>query len=186
MIFRDQLLDGRRIALAGGDDATILTELRRLGAWAEAMPDAVASDVDQARGWVEARTPLHGLVFDATGSFGSGGPSGLRDAMRLAWLTTRAVATGALIPAGRGESEEGGRLVLVTPRPQAGVHAEATGAALENLARTLSVEWARFSVTAVAICPGQHATGEQLTQLVCFLLSPAGGYYSGCRWELGA
>lgn len=180
MIFRGDLLDGRRVALAGGGGTTILTELRRLGAWAEAMPDAVVLAGDQASGWIEGRAPLHGLVFDAADSFGSGGPSGLREAMRLAWLAVRAVATGALI-----DGPPGGRLLLLAPRPQAGVHAEATGAALENLARTLSVEWARFSVTAVAICPGERTTDEQLAQLVCFLLSPAGGYYSGCRWDLG-
>lgn len=187
MIFRSDLLDGQRVAVAGGDGtAATLTELRRLGAWAEAMPDGVALAADQASGWVTARAPLHGLVFDAADSFGSGGPSGLRDAMRLAWLATRAVATGALISAGAEHGPGGGRLLLVAPRPRAGVHAGAAGAALENLARTLSVEWARFSVTAVAICPGQHTSDEQLAQLVCFLLSPAGGYYSGCRWALGA
>lgn len=58
-------------------------------------------------------------------------------------------------------------------------------AAMENLGRTLSVEWARYAVTAVAVRPGSARTGEELAQLVCFLLSPAGEYMSGCQFELG-
>jgi NAD(P)-dependent dehydrogenase (short-subunit alcohol dehydrogenase family) len=74
---------------------------------------------------------------------------------------------------------------MVAPRPDAGRHATAARAGLENLARTLSVEWARYGITAVAIWPGRHTTDAELAQLTCFLVSPAGGYFSGCRWELG-
>ena len=65
-------------------------------------------------------------------------------------------------------------------------YARAARAALENLARTLSVEWARHEITAVALWPGQHTTDAEVAELACFLLSPAGGYFSGCRFELGA
>jgi NAD(P)-dependent dehydrogenase (short-subunit alcohol dehydrogenase family) len=57
-------------------------------------------------------------------------------------------------------------------------------AALENLARTLSVEWARYGITAVALWPGADTTDAELAELACFLISPAGGYFSGCRFEL--
>jgi NAD(P)-dependent dehydrogenase (short-subunit alcohol dehydrogenase family) len=98
----------------------------------------------------------------------------------LAGLATRAVATGALIPG------SGGKVLLLAPRAGAGAHVDAVRAGLENLARTLSVEWARFAITVVAICPGSRTTDEELAGLVCFLLSPAGGYFSGCRFDLGA
>ena len=91
------------------------------------------------------------------------------------------MATGALIDAGQA-----GRLLFVTPRPDAGPHADAARAALENLARTLSVEWARFEITVVALTPGPATTDTELAQLVCYLTSPAGGYFSGCRFDLGA
>ena len=58
-------------------------------------------------------------------------------------------------------------------------------AGLENLARTLSVEWARFGITTVAVVPGAGTSDDQLAQLIAFLCSPAGAYYSGCRVDVG-
>ena len=78
-----------------------------------------------------------------------------------------------------------GRVLLIAPEPDAGPHAEAARAALENLARTLSVEWARYGITAVAITPGAGTSDVEVAELVCFLLSEAGGYFSGCRFALG-
>jgi len=156
-MFRDGLLDGRRVAIAGGGGVAILEQLAALGATVDA------------------------LVVCAGASFGSGGEAGLGTALELAWRSARAVATGALI-----EAERPGKLVFVAPRPEAGPYAEPARAALENLARTLSVEWARFTVTAVAIAPGATTTDDQLAELVCFLVSGAGDYFSGCRFDLGA
>jgi hypothetical protein len=82
-------------------------------------------------------------------------------------------------------AERPGKVVLVGPRPDAGPFAGAARAGLENLARTLSVEWARYGVTAVAVWPGERTTGEELAELVSFLVSPAGDYLSGCRLALG-
>jgi hypothetical protein len=177
---RAELLSGRRIALAGGDGAPIGPGLERLGAWVDTIEDEQLLDEAVAAAWVTQRRPLNALVFDAAAGFGPGGQTGLGRALELAWLATRAIATGALI------ADQGpGQLVLIGPRPDAGIHAEAARAGLENLARTLSVEWARFSVTAVAICPGSQTTDEELTELVCFVLSAAGQYLSGCRLDLG-
>ena len=64
--------------------------------------------------------------------------------------------------------------------------AEAARAALENLARTLSAEWARYGITVTAIAPGRSTTDDEVASLVAFLTSVAGDYYSGCRFELGA
>lgn len=191
MTFREDLLHGCRIAFAGGDGAAIVAELRRLGAWVDSLGDPATlrgedtatglHDEDAAAAWVADRLPLDGLVFDAGTVFADGGEAGLRVALEQTWIAARAVATGALIG-----SEGGGRLVFVAPRPDAGRHAQAARAALENLVRTLSVEWARFGVTSVAIAPGSPTTDEDLATLLCFLLSEAGGYYTGCRFELGA
>ncbi len=181
MTFREQLLAGRRIAAAGDLSDAITSELRRLGAWLDSVPDELAGDEDGAAGWVTQRLPISGLVFDARPSFGAGGEPGLQRALQHAWVTARAVATGALIPAA-----DGGRLLFVAPTAEAGQHATAVRAGLENLARTLSVEWARFAVTAVAVWPGEPTGDDQLVALLAFLLSDAGGYYSGCRFELGA
>lgn len=87
-----------------------------------------------------------------------------------AFLATRVVAS-AWIAAGRE-----GRVVLVAPRDDAPGRA-----AHENLARSLSVEWARFGITPTAILPGRR---EDVAELVAFLASPAGGYYSGCAFTL--
>ncbi|MGI8505652.1 MAG: hypothetical protein ACR2MK_02405 [Solirubrobacteraceae bacterium] len=181
MTFRDDLLDDCRAAFAGGGGVAILAQLARLGAWVDSIGDAAVDGEDAVAAWVAQRLPLHALVLDAGVSFGTGGEAGLRNALELAWVCARAVATGALIPAAGA-----GKLLFVAPRPDAGAHAEAARSAIENLARTLSVEWARFEVTAVAICPGSRTTEEEIAALVCFLLSEAGGYFTGCRFDLGA
>ena len=64
--------------------------------------------------------------------------------------------------------EHGGKVVLIGPRPDAGQFAEAARSALENLARTLSIEWARHRVTATMIAPGPRTTDDQLAELVCY------------------
>lgn len=84
------------------------------------------------------------------------------------------------------ETQRPGKLILLAPPPQAGPFARAAADALENLARTLSVEWARFGVTTCTVAPGESAPPETLGELVAYLLSPAGDYFTGCRLEVGA
>lgn len=119
-----------------------------------------ALEVDEAEGLAEA-VPTPDAAVCAT-------------ALDPAFLAARAVAN-RWIAEGRG-----GKVVFVAPRNDAPVRA-----ALENLARTLSTEWARFSITPTAVLPGPGAADEDVAQLVAFLASPAGDYYSGCRFELG-
>ena len=129
------------MAIAGGGAAArdARARLLALGARVDELPADALADEDGAAGWARDRAPLHALVFDAGAGFGAGGADALRDTMEQAWRAVRAVATGALIDAG-----DPGRLLLIAPRPGAGPHAPAARAALENLARTLSVEWARY------------------------------------------
>src|SRR3954469_3515655 len=65
------------------------------------------------------------------------------------WLMTHAVATKAMIPAG------GGKIVNVTLSPHHGLpgmtHSSAARAAVENMTRVLSIEWARFQIRLTAI-----------------------------------
>jgi NAD(P)-dependent dehydrogenase (short-subunit alcohol dehydrogenase family) len=95
-----------------------------------------------------------------------------------AWNAARATATQAFLPAQRG-----GRIVLLAPASGA-EHAAAAAAGLENLARTLSIEWARYGITTVAVAPGEETSPAQLAALTCYLLSPAGAYFSGCLMDL--
>lgn len=177
MLLRQGLLDDRVVALGGGVTAAISHALSGLGASVHELDPAL--DEDGARDWADGIAPLHALVFDAAPTFADGGQAHLRAALEAAWVAIRGVATGALIPAGAG------KVLLVGPPPAGAAFAGAARAALENLARTLSVEWARYGVTTVAIAPGARTTDRDLAELVCFLVSSAGDYFSGCAFELG-
>ncbi|MBV9916464.1 MAG: hypothetical protein JO153_08165 [Solirubrobacterales bacterium] len=166
-ILRDGLLAGQAVALGAGVSAPVRDLLLSLGATVH-EPQAVAADV-------------RALVHDAGTSFGPGGEKALLDALEQAWNDVAAVANEALIGAGQG-----GKIVLIAPRAGAGDHADAARDGLENLARTLSVEWARFGITTTAIVPAAAAREQDVALLVAFLLSPAGDYFSGCRLEIGA
>ncbi len=101
------------------------------------------------------------------------------------WNVTRAVANRVFLPhTGGGQDGRGRRIVYLAPPPDAGEHADAARAGLENLARTLSIEWARHAVTPVAIAPGPATTPGELAALTAYLASPAGAYFSGCLLDL--
>jgi NAD(P)-dependent dehydrogenase (short-subunit alcohol dehydrogenase family) len=114
-------------------------------------------------------------------------PKGFRTVLRLnvegTWLMTHAVATRAMIPAGRG-----GKIVNVTLSPHHGLpgmaHSSAARAAVENLTRVLSIEWARFGIRPVALLPGAASAAGEVAELAAYLASPAGAYYSGCAFTL--
>ncbi len=116
------------------------------------------------------------LVVDGDSLFAAGG---LGECMEGAWEATATVVNGALLPAGRG-----GRIVYLAPAPGAGEQADAARAGLENLTRTLSVEWARHEITVVTIALGDSTTPDEAAALVAYLASPAGAYFSGCQLDL--
>ncbi len=183
-LLRPGLLADRVIALGGG--SALGPALAALGATTAALP--VTADEDDAAAHAQGALAAHGridvLVHDLRPAFagaaaGAGDP--LRAALDAAWVTLRAVATTAFIPEARG-----GRLTLVAPPPGDGDPAAAgVRAAAENLARTLSIEWARYGITTVAITPGVVTTDAELASLVAYLASPAGAYFSGTRLALG-
>jgi NAD(P)-dependent dehydrogenase (short-subunit alcohol dehydrogenase family) len=180
-LLRPGLLDGRVVALGGGGSHDALAEpLAALGAATPRLPatldeDAMAAAVDPATGV---------LLHDLRPAFAAGGDDALRAALDLAWVTVRAVADIAFIPDARG-----GKIALIAPRADRTGSADpavhGVRAAGENLARTLSIEWARRGITTVAITPGADSNDAELTALAAFLASPAGDYFSGCRLALG-
>jgi NAD(P)-dependent dehydrogenase (short-subunit alcohol dehydrogenase family) len=171
---------------------------------------------DQVEALVEEARGRHGtidlLVNNAGGQYLSPAeditPKGFRTVIRLnvegTWLMSHAVATRAMIPGGRG-----GKIVNVTLSPHHGLpgmaHSSAARAAVENLTRVLSIEWARFGIRLTAVAPGPMATEtmrtkypqavvdsaawtvplgrlgteEEFAWLVAYLASPAGDYLSG-------
>jgi NAD(P)-dependent dehydrogenase (short-subunit alcohol dehydrogenase family) len=135
------------------------------------------------------------LVIDGAGLFAhalalaSGGsdaePESARAALRAcleaSWSITHALVNSIFLPGARG-----GRIVYLAPAGDAGEHAQAARSGLENLARTLSIEWARHGITTVAVAPasGSADAGSQVAALTAYLASRAGAYFSGCLLDL--
>src|SRR3954462_5164822 len=130
---------------------------------------------DQVEALVEGGCERHGhidlLLNNAGGQYLAPAeditPKGFRTVIRLnvegTWLMTHAVATRAMIPGGRG-----GKIVNVTLSPHHGLpgmaHSSAARAAVENLTRVLSIEWARFGIRLTAVAPGPMATETMRTK----------------------
>jgi NAD(P)-dependent dehydrogenase (short-subunit alcohol dehydrogenase family) len=158
VVLRAELLNGRTIALAGAP-VGLSAALQALGATVAAdgaRPDTIVADARAA--------------FLTAGA----GYEGVRAGVDGAFTAVRDVATDHWID-GPGT----GQVVLVAPVEGAGRHAGAARAGLENLARTLSTEWARHGVSTVALLPGPATTEAALADLVGWLASPAGAYVSG-------
>jgi citronellol/citronellal dehydrogenase len=151
------------------------------------------------------------LVNNAGGQFLSPAeaitPKGFRTVIDLnvtgTWLMTHAAATRAFIPQGDGA------VLSVTLSPHNGmpgmVHSGAARAAVENMTRTLAIEWSRFGIRTCAVAAGQFATdtfvnkypkeivdsvhrtipmgrvgeSEEMAWLLAFLASDAGAFHSG-------
>lgn len=177
-MLRDGLLDGQTVAFAGGA-APVVAACARLGAATPALA-ADLRDEDAVAAEVAALGAPDTLVCATAGAFAVGGGDldGLAAAADAAFVATRAVAS-AWIAAQRG-----GKVVMLAPPASAGAGAGPLRASLENLARSLSVEWARFGIRTTAVLPGASTSDDDLGQLVAFLASAAGDYYSGCAFTL--
>lgn len=179
----DGVLEGRTIGVWGAD-AELRALLERLGASTTSQsvgspPTSEADPTLSAGGGSSAR--IDTLVADARSAFTDAGCgyAGVRAAVDGAFAASRDAAVEHWI-----DRPGGGQAVLVAPTPGAGRHAGAARAALENLARTLSTEWARYAVTTVAVLPGDATTPGALADLVAWLASPAGAYLSGTALTL--
>jgi citronellol/citronellal dehydrogenase len=182
-LLRAGLLDARPVALAHPARPAIGDALERLGADVRPLAADPADEAAAERA-AEELGPVDALVVDAAARFTATAANGdelgpLRAAADGAWAAARATANAAWIGPGAP-----GKLVLLAPGPQDGPHAEALRAALENLARTLSIEWARYGIKTTAITPGASTTPEEEAALAAYLVSPAGDYFSGCRLDL--
>jgi NAD(P)-dependent dehydrogenase (short-subunit alcohol dehydrogenase family) len=179
-VLRPGVLDGLTVCVAG-DGAAERERVAALGARVVTV-DGDLADEDALALAIGALGAIDVLVVDAASAFraAGGGVPGLRVAVDDAWNVLRAVANAAWIA-----HERPGKIVLLAPATDAGEHAGAVGAALENTARTLSIEWARFGLRTTAIRPRAGATDAQRAELVAFLASRAGDYFSGCAFAPG-
>jgi NAD(P)-dependent dehydrogenase (short-subunit alcohol dehydrogenase family) len=192
----------------------VVAEIERAGGRAEAVAMDIRDEhaVDElVDGVLERHGRLDVLVNNAGGQFMSPAeaitPKGFRTVTELnvqgTWQMTHAAATRAFIP------QAGGKVISVTLSPHHGmpgmVHSGAARAAVENMMRTLSIEWARFGIRLCAVAAGQFdtdvlrtkypkevsenvartvplgrlGTPEEMAWLIAFLASPAGDFFSG-------
>lgn len=197
-LLRPGLLEGVSVLIVGAADSGADSAGDGSHSLAQTVGSACTGLGARVSTWQPGDAPDAGtdlLVIDAAGAFAqthARGALGEQDASRAllracldgVWEATRTVANAAFIDPARA-----GRIVYLAPAPGTGAgelarHAEAARAGLENLARTLSIEWARHGITTVTIAPGAHSSDKELAALVAFLGSPAGAYFSGCLFDL--
>src|SRR5918995_449362 len=198
---RAEPLEETAAAAEGGGVEALVCDIRE-----EEQVDGFVSSVLEGHGRIDL------LVNNAGGQYMTPAeditPKGFRTVIRLnvegTWLMSHAVATRAMIPEARG-----GKIVNVTLSPHHGLpgmaHSSAARAAVENLTRVLSIEWARFGIRLTALAAGHFATDTLLTKypkpvvegvagtvplgrlgteeefawLVAYIASPGGDYFSG-------
>ena len=171
-LLRPGLLDGARVVLASAEPPSAHGEAvnSRCAALGARMGRVV---VDPTGDEPPGRAEVDALVWDGASL------AGPRDVLDGAWLALRPIARAAWIEPGRP-----GKLLLIAP-PPCDAGAEAARAGLENLARTLSIEWARYGIRTAALLPGGATAPAEVAELVAFLASRAGDYYSGCGFAMG-
>jgi citronellol/citronellal dehydrogenase len=193
----------------------MVAEVKEAGGQAEAEPLDIR-EAEAVDGFFDGVMERHGrldlLVNNAGGQFLSPAeaitPKGFRTVIELnvqgTWQMTHAAATKAFIP------QRSGKVISVTLSPHHGMpgmaHSGAARAAVENMMRTLSIEWARFNVKLCAVAAGQFdtevlrtkypkevaenvvrtvplqrlGTPEEMAWLIAYLASPGGDFLSGC------
>jgi citronellol/citronellal dehydrogenase len=135
------------------------------------VADAVALDIrddDAVYGFIDYVLAKHGrldvLVNNAGGQFlgpaENVSPKGFRTVVELnmigTWMMTHAAATKAFIP------QRSGRVISITVAPHNGAQGAITTCAaragVENMMRTLSLEWGRHGISFVCVAAGAFMT----------------------------
>lgn len=181
---RPGLLNDRLLARAGEGELldAAMARCAELGAEVTALPAPSGEDPEDVLGAaaesLAARRGPWALVVDASASGGEA--DAFRSGLDATWMAVRAVVSRSWIPAGHGNA-----IVLLGPRPAPDAWRAGARAALENLARTSSIEWARYGIRPIAVLPGASTASEEVADLVAYLVSEAGAYFSGCVLDLG-
>jgi citronellol/citronellal dehydrogenase len=174
--------------------------------------DQVAAYVDGVKAAVGTATIL---VNNAGGQFptaaehlsAKGWEAVIRNNLNGTFFMTQAVATKHMIPAKRG------RIVNIIANVARGfpgmVHTGAARAGVENMTKTLAVEWAQYGIAVTAIAPGvirstgtnqyppelvemsrqktpmkRLGTPEEVAELAVYLASDAASFVTGVCWYI--
>lgn len=172
------------IGRAGGSAEAVSVDVRD-----ERAVDSLFDGVLERHGRVDS---LVNAAGESLSPAQASSAEGLRAAIELdvvgTWLMTHAAATKAMIPRGAG------RVISITRSPPEGepgtASAGAARAAVENMMRTLSVEWARFGLRLLAVAAGRldaeaPSAEDEIAWLLAYLLSPAGDFLSGTVVTVG-
>lgn len=212
---------GARVAIAGRDAAKLEHASDGLTGRGHPVhaatcdirePEQVASLV---KGTVEKLGPIDVLVNNAGGQFPTAAetlsPKGwdavIRNNLNGTFYVTREVAVTSMIP------RRHGRIVNIIANVARGfpgmVHTGAARAGVDNMTKTLAVEWAQYDVAVNAIAPGiirstgtdryppqlldmarqrtpmkRLGTSEEVAELCAYLASEAAHFVTGVTWYI--
>lgn len=212
---------GARVAIGGRDAAKLQTAAEGLAArgWKVHTATCDIREVEQVAGFVkgvrEALGEITVLVNNAGGQFPTSAehlsPKGwdavIRNNLNGTFYVTREVALQSMIPTKRG------RIVNIIANVVRGfpgmVHTGAARAGVDNLTKTLAVEWAQHGISVNAIAPGvirstgmdryppelvessrartpqkRLGTPEEVAELCAYLASDAATFVTGETWYI--
>jgi citronellol/citronellal dehydrogenase len=203
---KQERLDGAKAELAKGGVQVFtktcdIREVDQVGA----LVDAVVKELG----------PIDVLVNNAGGQFPTAAehlsPKGwdavIRNNLSGTFYMTQAVATKSMIPRKKG------RIVNIIANIARGfpgmVHTGAARAGVENMTKTLAVEWAQYDIQVNAIAPGvikssgtdqyppeilemsrqrtpakRFGTVDEVAELACYLASEAASFVTGETWYI--
>ncbi len=221
-IARSLLELGAKVAICGRDDAKLARARDALSKGAETPVHAAKCDirhVDQVAEFVAGTRAALGeisvLYNNAGGQFPTpaenlspkGWDAVIRNNLNGTFYMTREVAVASMIPSSRG------RIVNVIANVWRGfpgmVHTGAARAGVDNMTKTLAVEWAAHGIAVNAVAPGiirssgtdrypaeflemgrQHTpmkrlgTSEEVAELCVYLGSEAASFVTGETWYI--
>jgi citronellol/citronellal dehydrogenase len=212
---------GARVAIAGRDAAKLETAKAALAAHGRPVHAAPCDirEVEQIAAYVkgvrEALGEITVLVNNAGGQFWTpaedlspkGWDAVVRNNLSGTFYMTREVATASMIPKKRG------RIVNVIAQIARGfpgmVHTGAARAGVENMTKTLAIEWARHDIAINSVAPGvirssgteryppellemgrkstpakRIGTCEEVAELCAYLASDAASFVTGETWYI--